>query len=152
MHSPEESRTRLRSGTKIATKVQMMQLSTIPVTSSGKGGAPNIGVPLVELKARREAELDADYFGVQYLFKSGYDTKCFLDFVARIGDGSKTVSETFSEYPPLAQRLQYLQTEIAKILPRRDGAISTKEFQEFKNHLQTLKPESAATQNPGKVN
>jgi hypothetical protein len=90
---------------------------------------------------------------VQYLFKSGYDTKCFLNFVARIGDGSKTVSETLREYPPLAQRLQYLQTEIAKILLRPDGAvISTKEFQEFKNHLQTLKPESAATQNPGKVN
>jgi predicted Zn-dependent protease len=131
----------------------MTQLSTIPVTTSGKGSAPNIGIPLVELKGRREAELDADYFGVQYLFKSGYDTQCFLDFVARIGDANKTVSETFSEYPPLAQRLQYLQTEIAKILPRRDRAvISTKEFQEFKNHLQAVKPESAVTQNPGKVN
>jgi predicted Zn-dependent protease len=145
--------TALRSGTKIATRVQMTQLSTIPVTTSGKGSAPNIGIPLVELKGRREAELDADYFGVQYLFKSGYDTQCFLDFVARIGDANKTVSETFSEYPPLAQRLQYLQTEIAKILPRRDRAvISTKEFQEFKNHLQAVKPESAVTQNPGKVN
>jgi predicted Zn-dependent protease len=56
--------TALRSDTKIATKVQMMQLSTVPIASSGKGSAPNIGVPLVELKARREAELDADYFGV----------------------------------------------------------------------------------------
>lgn len=145
--------TALRSGTKIATKAEMLQLSTIPVASSGEGGTPNIGVPLVELKARREAELDADYFGVQYLFKSGYDTKCFLDFVARIGDANKTVPETFSEYPPLSQRLQYLKTEIAKILPRRDGAvISTNEFQEFKNHLRAMKPESPTPQSPGKDN
>jgi len=144
--------TALRSGTRIATRIQMMH-ATIPVVSSGKLSEPNIVFPLVELKARREAEFDADYFGVQYLFKSGYDTKCFLDFVARLGDANKTVPETFSEYPPLAQRLQYLQAEITKILPRRDGAvISTKEFQEFKNHLQAMKPESAATQNPGKVN
>jgi predicted Zn-dependent protease len=149
--------TALRSSTKIATKAEMLQLSTIPVTSSVKGNAPNSGVPLaiplVELKAKRDAELDADYFGVQYLFKSGYDPKCFLDFVARIGDANKTVPETFSEYPPLAQRLQALQKEIAEILPKRDGAvISTQEFQEFKNHLQAMRPEHAAPQNPTEDN
>jgi len=149
--------TALRSNTKIATKAEILQLSTIPIPSSGKGGAPNSGVPLaiplLELKARREAELDADYFGVQYLYKSGYDAKCFLDFVARIGDANKTVPETFSQYPPLPQRLQALQKEIAEMLPKRDGAvISTKEFQEFKDHLQAMKPEGAVPQNPSKDN
>ncbi len=145
--------TALRSGTKIATKEEISQLSMIPVTLPGIGGALNSGNPLVELQAIREAELDADYFGVQYLYKSGYDTKCFLDFVARIGDTNKTVPERFSKDPPLAQRLQALQKEIAEILPKRDGAaISTNEFQEFKNHLKDLKPEGATPQIPNQDN
>jgi predicted Zn-dependent protease len=151
------AQTALRTTTKIATKADLTQLSTIPVTSPGKAGSPTSGVPmtatLLELKERREAELDADYFGVQYLYKSGYDTKCFLDFVTRVGDANKNVPEAFSVFPPLAQRLQALKKEIAEILPKRDGGvISTNEFQEFKNHLQAMKPESAAPQNTSKNN
>ena len=142
----------LRSGTKIATKVQMTQ-AIVPVASSGKVNEPNSTVPLIELKARREAELDADYFGVQYLFKSGYDTKCFLDFVGRTGDANKTVPEVFSEYPPLVQRLDALRKEIATILPSRPGALtSTKDFEEFKNHLEALKSGRTTSQNPSRDN
>jgi beta-barrel assembly-enhancing protease len=133
--------TALRSNTKIATKAEMWQLATIAVTSPGKAGSPNSGVPLIELKERTEAELDADYFGVQYLYKSGYDADCFLDFVKRVNT-NKNVPEAFGTYPPLAQRLQLLEKEIAEILPKRDEAItSTYEFQEFKSHLQALKSE-----------
>jgi hypothetical protein len=43
--------------------------------------------------------------------------------------------------PPITQRLQLLQKEIAEILPKRGGAVnSTTEFQEFKNRIQTLGP------------
>ena len=33
-----------------------------------------------------EPDLDADYFGMQYLYKAGYASQCFLDFVERAGD------------------------------------------------------------------
>ncbi len=145
--------TALRSGTKIATKAEMAQLSTVVLAPPGNSSTANIAVPLIELRWRREAELDADYFGVQYLYKSGYDTKCFLDFVARTGDVNKTAPDTFREYPPLAQRLQALQKEIAQILPRHDGAItSTKEFQEFKDYVRAMKREVDTPQNPDKDN
>jgi predicted Zn-dependent protease len=147
--------TALRSDTKIATKTDITQLSTMPITSPGKAGSPTVPMTmaLLEVKEKREAELDADYFGVQYLYKSGYDTKCFLDFVTRIGGANKNVPESISEYPPLAQRLQALQKEIAEILPKHDGAvISTNEFQEFKNHLQAMKPERVAPQNISNCN
>jgi beta-barrel assembly-enhancing protease len=129
--------TALRSGTKIATRAEMSQLAGVMITPPLETSTRAIGASLVELKAKREAEFDADYFGVQYLYKSGYDTKCFLDFIARSGNGDKTVPETFREFPPVAQRLQALEQEIAQILPRRDGAVtSTKEFQDFTDSLQ----------------
>jgi hypothetical protein len=53
-----------------------------PVGSSSSGTP--FAVPLTMLKMRQEDEFDADYFGVQYLFKAGYDAKCFSSFVQRI--------------------------------------------------------------------
>lgn len=140
--------TALRSATEIATKVEMLQLATAAVTLPGRGGPPNSPVPLIELEAKRGAELDADYFGVQYLYKSGYDPQCFLDFLQRIWGPGKPAPGPFSDDPPLAKRLQALQREIKEILPNRDGAvISTPEFQEFKDRLQATKPETAAPEN-----
>jgi predicted Zn-dependent protease len=104
-----------------------------------------LSIPLLELKAKRDSELDADYFGLQYVYKSGYDPRCFVDLLKEIGDTNKNVPEKFSEYPPLPQRLQALQNEIADILPQRDGSVtSTQEFEEFKKHLQAVKSQTAA--------
>jgi hypothetical protein len=93
-----------------------------------------------------EPESDADYFDIQYLYKAGYDPQCFLDFVELAGDPQQTllvdVDNGTPHPPPITQRLQLLQKEIAEILPKRDGAVnSTTESQEFKNRIQTLKPE-----------
>ena len=143
--------TALRSNTQVATKGELMQLSTIPLGSPTPVGSPNLAIPLVELKASRDAVFDADYFGMQYLYKSGYDPKCFIEFVQRIGITLKPVPEAFSFYPPLPKRLQALQKEIADILPNRDGAVvSTPEFQQFKDRLQVIKSEDPAPKNPGK--
>jgi predicted Zn-dependent protease len=142
--------TALRSNTEIATKGELIQLSTVPLGSPAPVGSPNVAIPLAELKARRDAVFDADFFGMQYLYKSGYDPKCFIDFVQRIGVTLKPAPEAFSVYPPLPKRLEALQKEIAAILPKRDGAtVSTPEFQRFKNRLQVIKPEGAASKNPG---
>jgi hypothetical protein len=75
---------------------------------------PGAGVPLIERNERRESELDADFFGVQYLYKAGYDTQCFLDFVELVGDSNKGVSASLCTYPPIAKRLKLLQKEIAE--------------------------------------
>ena len=148
------AQTALRVGTRMATTADILQTASVPVVSPADG-SPSAGSPpgvgpsprLAELKARRDAEFDADYFAVQYLYKSGYDTKCFLDLVTLTGDASANVPQPFSAYPPLTQRLQALQEEIAQILPNRDGAIvSTNDFQEFRTRLQALKPESGAPQ------
>jgi predicted Zn-dependent protease len=127
----------LRSGTSIVTKGDLAR--TYP-----KGVIPS-AIDVMDLKYLRDAEYDADYFGVQYLYKSGYDPQCYLGFVQLERDTKASVPETFSPYPSVSLRLKALQKEIAKILPKRDGDIvSTPEFQEFKDRLQGRKPEGAS--------
>jgi predicted Zn-dependent protease len=147
----------LRSATREATKGEVMQLATVPLILLGSGGSTPVGwsltIPLSQLKMRRQDELDADYFGVQYLYKAGYDPKCFLEFVQRIwGAGSAAadnVPKVFSTFPPLDERIAALQNEVSKILPPRDKAIvSTAEFDAFKQRLPAQKSEGPELKRP----
>jgi predicted Zn-dependent protease len=131
-----------------------MQLSTIPLILLGPVGSSSNGVPLTvpvaQLKARRDAESDADYFGVQYLYKTGYDPKCFVSFVQRTwGSGIAPTTKTakvFNTYPPLDERLATLQSEISKILLPRDRAtVSTSEFDASLERLRAQKSEGLKT-------
>jgi predicted Zn-dependent protease len=136
--------TALRSAAREATKGELMELATVPLILTPAGWSSTI--PLTELKIRRQDELDADYFGLQYLYKAGYDPKCFTDFVQRIWGTSsataKNVPKVLSIFPPLNERLTALQNEIANTLPPRDGAIvSTAEFDVFKERLPAQRPE-----------
>jgi hypothetical protein len=55
-----------------------------------------------------------------------------------------TLPFTLSEYPSLPQRQQTVQKEIVDNLPQRDGSVtSSQEFEEFKKHLESMKPKSA---------
>jgi len=142
--------TALRSATRAATMSQLTQLSTVPLLVMGPPGSSftglSLAIPLTQLKMRRDDELDADYFGVQYLYKAGYDPKCFTSFVERIWGSGAAVTEkvpkALSTYPPLDERLAALRSETSEILPPRDGAIvSTPEFDAFKERLRTQKSE-----------
>jgi predicted Zn-dependent protease len=144
--------TALRSATKEATKTQLMQVATVPVVASGPGNSSASGVPLtiplVQLIMRRDDELDADYFGIQYVYKAGYDPECFTNFLQRIwgSNAAATVStpKVLSDYPPLDERLAALRKEISKILPPRNGAIiSTPEFDVFKDRLRDQESEQS---------
>jgi len=103
---------------------------------------------------KQDDELNADYFGVQYLYKTGYDPECFLTLIPRVwdsGQGSgKKVSVIFRGFPSVTERLRALNKEISEILPKRDDAIvSTPEFAVFKGRVRDLIPE-AAPKPPGK--
>jgi beta-barrel assembly-enhancing protease len=108
--------TALRSATREATKSEMMQLATIPAAPLGTAGPSpndiNLAIPLTSLKVRRDDELDADYFGVQYLYKAGYNPKAFTDFILRVW-GTSTAGEklpaNLSTFPPVDERLADLR-------------------------------------------
>lgn len=139
--------TALRSATGMATRTSLMNAMTVPVIFVGPGGPignntsnEDISVPLTFLKFSREDESAADYFGIQYLYKSGYSPECFISFVQKVWP-SAPASKAFSSFPPLPERLKALRKEIQEILPKQTAAIAnTEQFAGFREHLLTLAP------------
>lgn len=138
--------TALRSATREATKNEMMQLAGIPAAPLGTAGqaanGANSAIPLTVLKMRRDDELDADYFGVQYVYKAGYDPKAFTDVIQRVWDPStagEKLSTNLSTFPPVDERLAALRKEISEILPpRADAKVSSPDFDAFKDRVRLL--------------
>ena len=68
------------------TRQQFAQFATIPPifagASAGYGAyeAASLGMPLAFMKFSGGFEAQADYLGVQYLYKAGYDPSSFIDF------------------------------------------------------------------------
>src|SRR6266702_2169947 len=141
----------LRHGTKNATKGQIMQLATIPLILLGPGGwagygiyqAANLAIPLTYLKFSRDDERQADFFGLEYMYKAGYDPNSYVTFFERVQADERrrpgTIPKVFSTHPPTPERIQNTQKEIAKILPNRDQYIvSTSEFDQVKGRLRNI--------------
>jgi len=141
--------TSLCTEARLQTRASLAHMMTIPLILGGDPSAHSasdsgFAVPLTLLKFGRELELQADYFGIQYLYKSGYDPQCFVQFVQtawRQPPPGKPVAAAFSPFPLLVERLKGLENEINDILPKRDGAVrNTPEFVSFREHLLTLSP------------
>lgn len=138
--------TALRSQTRLATLVELTMISDAPASSAYRSGLPANGMITTDapevVTPKRDTEFDADYFGIQYLYKAGYDPNCFLQYVQQVGETSKTS-------PPIPKRLQALQKEIAEILPKRSqNIVTTPDFQQFKNRLQAMTQQGFAPKGP----
>lgn len=141
--------TALRSHTRILTRSMNAQMNRIPklmdpATRSPEDPSGNLSLSDSRdlLEWQQDSEFDADYFGLQYLYKAGYDTGPFIQFVERIGPGAspgKSAPNSASRYPPVAKRVKALTNEAAEILPQREGAfVSSPEFDAFKERVRTL--------------
>jgi beta-barrel assembly-enhancing protease len=122
------------------------QLGTIPLiflggwTGYGLYEAASIGVPITFLKFSREFEAQADFLGVQYMYRAGYDPQAFISFFEKIQALEKRkpglVDKAFSDHPQTPDRILHTQEEIAKILPPRDEyTVTTSEFDDVKARL-----------------
>jgi predicted Zn-dependent protease len=138
-----------RHGTKQATKGQIVNLATIPLIFMGgwTGYAIRQGVslaiPLGFLKFTQTMESEADYLGLQYLYKAGYDPTAFVDFFEKIQSLEKkkpgTLAKIFSSHPPTDSRIKSAQNEIQKILVAKpEYVVNTSEFNDVKNRLAML--------------
>jgi predicted Zn-dependent protease len=147
----EISHVTARHGTKNATKGELMQLASIPamifIPYSLAGYAMyqglNLAIPLTFLKFSRDAEREADFLGLQYMYKAGYDPNSYVTFFERIQADEKrhagTIPKVFSTHPPTPDRIEAAQKEIARILPaRQEYIVTTSEFDTVKARLRNI--------------
>ncbi len=128
------------------TRANYAQLGTIPLifiggwTGYGIYEAASIGVPITFLHFSREFEAQADYLGVQYMYRAGYDPQAFISFFEKVQALEKRkpglVAKTFSDHPQTPDRIEHSQEEIAHILPAKDEyTVTTSEFDDIKARL-----------------
>jgi predicted Zn-dependent protease len=140
-----------RHGTKQATKGDIIQLASIPamifIPYSWAGYAAyqgmNFLIPMTFLKFSRDAEREADFLGLQYMYKAGYDPNSYVTFFERIQADEKrrpgTIGKAFSTHPPTPERIENTQKEIARILPaKQEYIVTSSEFDSVKGRLRNI--------------
>src|ERR1700746_1284696 len=140
-----------RHGTRNATKGEIAQFASIPLILLGPGGwagyglyqGLNFAIPMSFLKFSRDAEYEADYLGLQYMYAAGYDPNAFVTFFEKVEAEEKrqpgTVPKFFSTHPPTPERVVSIQKEIGNVLPARDQYIvTTSEFDTVKTRLRGI--------------
>jgi predicted Zn-dependent protease len=140
-----------RHGTKNATKGELLQMATIPLMLLGPAGWAGYGLyeglqvalPLTFLKFSRTAEGEADYLGLQYMYKAGYDPNSFVTFFEKVEAQERkepgTIPRIFDSHPPTPDRILASQKEIATILPPRpEYIVTTSDFDHVKKRLQSI--------------
>jgi predicted Zn-dependent protease len=138
-----------RHATRQMTRAQFANLASIPLIFVGGGigyairSAAGIGLPLTFLTFSRGFEAQADYLGLEYMYKSGYDPQAFISFFEKIQAKEKkkpgSLAKAFATHPQTPDRISKSQEEIAKVLPARDQYIvNTSEFDDVKARLAAL--------------
>ena len=128
------------------TRLNYAQLGTIPLifmggwTGYGLYEASGLAVPMTFLMFSREFEAQADYLGVQYMYRAGYDPQAFISFFEKVQALEKRkpglVAKAFSDHPQTPDRILHSQEEIAHILPAKDEyLVTTSEFNDVKARL-----------------
>src|SRR5437763_11168902 len=95
-----------RHATRQMTRAQWANIGTIPLIFVGGGvgyaayEAAGLGLPLTFLTFSRGFEAEADYLGLQYMYKTGYDPNAFISFFEKIQAKEKkrpgTLAKAFS--------------------------------------------------------
>jgi predicted Zn-dependent protease len=139
-----------RHGTKQATRGDLMQIGAIgaSIFLGGWTGyairqGMGLAIPLGYLQFSQAFERQADYYGLQYMYKSGYDPTAFVDFFEKIQTLEKkkpgTFSKVFSTHPMTDVRIKAAQEEIQTILkPKPEYVVTTSEFNDVRSRLSMM--------------
>jgi len=138
-----------RHATRQLTRSQYANFATIPLIFVGGGigyaayEAAGLALPLTFLSFQRSFEAEADYLGLQYMYKAGYDPQSFVSFFEKLQAMEKqkpgTLSKAFASHPQTPDRIAKSQEEIEHILPARlEYTVTTSEFDDVKSRLASL--------------
>ena len=139
-----------RHGTRAASRAQLVQYATIPLIFIGGWAgygiqqAANFAIPMTMLKFSRNFEREADFLGVQYLYKTGYDPTAMVQFFERLKAMQKkkknAIARAFSSHPMTASRIKAVQKAVEELLPEQPAyLVTTREFEAVKERLARLR-------------
>lgn len=138
-----------RHGTRQATRGDLVNYGSIPLIFLGgwtgyaiRQGA-GLAIPMGFLSFSRGFEAEADKFGLEYMYKAGYDPQSFVDFFEKVQSQEKrkpgTMSKVFSTHPPTAERITEAQKNIEKLLKEKpEYVLSTSEFSDVKARVTAM--------------
>jgi predicted Zn-dependent protease len=131
-----------------STRMNYAQIGSIPLiiftqgswTGYGIYEAAQLAVPITFLQFSRNFEGEADWLGLQYMYKAGYDPQAYIQFFEKIDALEKhkpgTLAKVFSDHPQTPDRIGRSEDEIATIMPARpDYIVTTSEFDDVKTRL-----------------
>lgn len=138
-----------RHGTCQATKGEIANIASIPLIFMGGWGGfairqgAGLLIPMGFLQFTRSQEAEADFLGLQYMYKTGYDPEGFVDMFEKLETMEKrkpgTLAKVFSTHPPTGDRITNAQNEISKILKEKpEYVVTTSEFNDVKSRLAML--------------
>ena len=133
------------------TRLGYMQIGSIPLyiltsgswTGYGIYEATQLAIPVTFLQFSRQFESEADYLGLQYMYRAGYDPQAFIQFFEKIDALEKhkpgTLAKVFADHPQTPDRINRSEDEIATIMPAKpDYVVTTSEFDDVKARLARL--------------
>ncbi len=131
------------------TRANIMQIMSLPAIFMGGWigygiyEGMGLGIPITFLHFSRQFEAEADYLGIEYMYRAGYDPSAFVTFFEKIQAMEKkkpgTLSKAFDTHPQTPDRIEKSQQEIAKILPaKQQYVVTTSEFDQVKARLAAI--------------
>lgn len=131
------------------TRGQLMNLVSIPLMMVGGPigyvayESMSVAMPLTYLRFSRKFETEADYLGVQYMYKAGYDPQALTGFFEKLRSmethKESAVARAFRTHPQTPDRIQRTQQEIKGLLPPQSQyKVDTSDFQDAKARLNQL--------------
>ena len=136
--------------------VPLVMMTGYSAIGYGAYEASAFAVPLTLLEFQRDFEEQADWLGVEYMYRAGYDPQQLIAFFEKIEALEKTkpgiIAKTFATHPQTPARVEKTQHEIATILPpRKEYIVDTSEFHEVQERLRRLenrRPVKPGTKGP----
>jgi predicted Zn-dependent protease len=111
--------------------------------------AAAIAIPTMFFKFGRSAEEEADWLGLQYMYKAGYDPGASVSFFEKLQareTARKKTSSLFSTHPPTESRVEKTKDNIEKFLdPREQYLVTTSEFDAVKARIAQLMDQKGPT-------
>jgi len=131
------------------TRATLLQMASIPFIFVGGGigyagyEAAGLAGMFGILKFSRGFEAEADYLGIEYMYRAGYDPSAFVSFFEKVQAMEKkkpgTLAKAFDTHPQSADRIAKSQDEIRKVLPaKQQYIVTTSEFDEVKSRLAAI--------------